>query len=214
MLLWPELSGVFPSLSIASRCHCAPSGAAAFAVASLLLVLAFATLAAKRVVERRARHATPEAICAEVQQTARSLNISTVYRTLELLEQLSLVTHTHLGHGAPTYHLSAQADHVHLVCRDCGKITEVSPQTGAGTSSARAAGQGSKQNAGQDACRSSKRKQGHQREQDVRNNKKQGSFRKTPRKAGPQDPAPNYELGRLRFIDKLPSHRAPVRVRK
>src|SRR5438445_10630490 len=78
----------------------------------------------------------------------------------------------------------------------------------------RAAGQGSKQNAGQDACRSSKRKQGHQREQDVRNNKKQGSFRKTPRKAGPQDPAPNYELGRLRFIDKLPSHRAPVRVRK
>ncbi len=87
-------------------------------------------------------HATPEAICAEVQRTAQSLNISTVYRTLELLEQLGLVTHTHLGHGAPTYHLSAQADHVHLVCRDCGKITEVSPQTVRGLVTALDSGHG------------------------------------------------------------------------
>ncbi len=76
----------------------------------------------------RLDHATPEHICAEVQQTAPSVNISTIYRTLELLEQLGLVTHTHLGHGASTYHLAAQADHVHLVCRDCGKITEVGPE--------------------------------------------------------------------------------------
>jgi Fur family ferric uptake transcriptional regulator len=74
-------------------------------------------------------HATPEDICAEVQQTARGVNISTIYRTLELLEQIGLVTHTHLGHGAPTYHLAAEADHVHLVCRDCGEVTEVSPDT-------------------------------------------------------------------------------------
>ncbi|WP_245966353.1 Fur family transcriptional regulator [Sphaerisporangium album] len=72
-------------------------------------------------------HATPEDICGEVQETARGVNISTVYRTLELLEQLGMVTHTHLGHGAPTYHLASEADHVHLVCRDCGQITEVSP---------------------------------------------------------------------------------------
>ena len=42
-------------------------------------------------------HATPDAICAEVQRTASSVNLSTVYRTLELLEELSLVSHTHLG---------------------------------------------------------------------------------------------------------------------
>ena len=46
-------------------------------------------------------HATPEDIWAEVQQTASGVNISTIYRALELLEQLGLVTHTHLGHGAP-----------------------------------------------------------------------------------------------------------------
>ena len=61
-------------------------------------------------------HATPEEICASVQQTARGVNISTIYRSLELLEQLGLVTHTHLGHGAPRYHLAAEAEHVHLVC--------------------------------------------------------------------------------------------------
>ena len=73
-------------------------------------------------------HGTPEEICATVQQTARGVNISTIYRTLELLEQLGMVTHTHLGHGAPTYHLAQDADHVHLVCRGCGKITEISPE--------------------------------------------------------------------------------------
>jgi Fur family transcriptional regulator, ferric uptake regulator len=38
-----------------------------------------------------------------------------------------MVTHTHLGHGAPTYHLATDADHVHLVCRDCGRVTEIGP---------------------------------------------------------------------------------------
>jgi Fur family transcriptional regulator, ferric uptake regulator len=73
-------------------------------------------------------HATPEEIWADVQQTASGVNISTVYRALELLEQLGLVTHTHLGHGAPRYHLAAEAEHVHLVCAQCGRITQVSPE--------------------------------------------------------------------------------------
>src|SRR5689334_11780791 len=69
-------------------------------------------------------HATPEEIADAVQKTARGVNISTVYRTLELLEQLGLISHTHLGHGAPTYHSTDDADHVHLVCRECGVVSE------------------------------------------------------------------------------------------
>jgi Fur family transcriptional regulator, ferric uptake regulator len=69
-------------------------------------------------------HATPDTICAEVQRTASSVNLSTVYRTLELLEELGLVTHTHLGHGAPTYHVAAEQEHIHLVCRTCGRVEE------------------------------------------------------------------------------------------
>jgi Fur family ferric uptake transcriptional regulator len=69
-------------------------------------------------------HATPEGILAEVRRTASGVNISTVYRTLELLEELGLVSHAHLGHGAPTYHLADRHDHMHLVCRDCDSVTE------------------------------------------------------------------------------------------
>jgi Fur family ferric uptake transcriptional regulator len=69
-------------------------------------------------------HATPDAICAEVQRTASSVNLSTVYRTLELLEELDVVSHTHLGHGAPIYHAAHERDHLHLVCGACGRIIE------------------------------------------------------------------------------------------
>jgi Fur family transcriptional regulator, ferric uptake regulator len=73
----------------------------------------------------RLEHATPEEIYGEVRQTARGVNVSTVYRTLELLEQLGLVQHTHIHHGAPSYHLAEDAQHVHLVCRQCEQVTEV-----------------------------------------------------------------------------------------
>jgi Fur family transcriptional regulator, ferric uptake regulator len=76
----------------------------------------------------RLHHASPEEIFAEVHQTARGVNVSTIYRTLELLEQLGLVTHTHLGHGAPRYHIAGEAQHVHLVCRSCERVTELSPE--------------------------------------------------------------------------------------
>jgi Fur family transcriptional regulator, ferric uptake regulator len=73
----------------------------------------------------RLEHATPEEICSEVRQTARGVNVSTVYRTLELLEQLGLVKHTHIHHGAPSYHIAEDAGHVHLVCRRCEHVIQV-----------------------------------------------------------------------------------------
>lgn len=69
-------------------------------------------------------HATPDDILVEVRNTASGVNISTVYRTLELLEELGLVSHAHLGHGAPTYHLADRHHHIHLVCRDCDNVIE------------------------------------------------------------------------------------------
>jgi Fur family ferric uptake transcriptional regulator len=72
-------------------------------------------------------HATPEDVHAWVRDRASGVNISTVYRTLELLEELGLVKHAHLSHGAPTYHAAAAPEHVHLICRDCGAVSEVEP---------------------------------------------------------------------------------------
>src|SRR4051794_8341975 len=69
-------------------------------------------------------HATPEQVCDFVQAETASLNLSTVYRALELLEELGVVSHTHLQHGSPTYQVADHVDHLHLVCRRCGSVTE------------------------------------------------------------------------------------------
>ena len=70
-------------------------------------------------------HGTPEEILAEVQRTAAGVNLSTIYRTLDVLEQVGLVTHAHIGHGAPTFHAVHADVHIHLVCDKCGSVTSV-----------------------------------------------------------------------------------------
>ncbi|RKT84724.1 Fur family transcriptional regulator, ferric uptake regulator [Saccharopolyspora antimicrobica] len=77
---------------------------------------------------RELGHATPEQVCRKVQGTASTVNITTVYRALDLLEELGLVRHTHLGHGAPTYSVE-EHEHVHLACHRCGEIDEVPCET-------------------------------------------------------------------------------------
>ena len=76
----------------------------------------------------RLGHATPDEVLAAVREESQAINISTVYRTLDLLEQLGLVRHNHISDRAPTYHSTATPDHVHLVCRGCGAITEAGPE--------------------------------------------------------------------------------------
>ena len=70
-------------------------------------------------------HATPEQVLAAVQRKAVAVNVSTVYRTLYLLEEIGLVRHTHLSHGASTFSLRDEVEHVHLVCRDCATVQEL-----------------------------------------------------------------------------------------
>jgi Fur family transcriptional regulator, ferric uptake regulator len=70
-------------------------------------------------------HATPDEVLAHVQRQASSVNASTVYRTLEVLEDLGMVRHLHLGDRAPTYHSVAGEQHFHLKCRVCERVVSV-----------------------------------------------------------------------------------------
>jgi Fur family ferric uptake transcriptional regulator len=70
-------------------------------------------------------HATPDEVLAEVRKQSSAINISTVYRTLEVLEELGLVKHAHLSDRAPTYHSVAGHEHFHLVCRNCHRVISV-----------------------------------------------------------------------------------------
>ena len=69
-------------------------------------------------------HVTAEDLAVTLQADHPDTAESTVYRLLDDLEKLGIVVHVHLGHGAAVYHL-ATGSHVHLVCDDCGAVTEV-----------------------------------------------------------------------------------------
>ncbi len=69
-------------------------------------------------------HQSAEDLAAAVQAQAPDVHLSTIYRNLDELEHLGVVTHAHLGHGPATYHLAAEA-HGHFVCEECGAMVEV-----------------------------------------------------------------------------------------
>ena len=73
-------------------------------------------------VRRGGRHRTAEEIAAEVQQTLPEVNVSTVYRTLELLVSLDLVQETRLAGVAIFYEVAPAPVHHHFVCQRCGAV--------------------------------------------------------------------------------------------
>ena len=70
-------------------------------------------------------HISAEEIHIQARAKYLYINISTVYRTLELLKELGLVTETDLGGGRFLYHPVGKAHHHHLVCRKCGKVQDI-----------------------------------------------------------------------------------------
>jgi len=76
-------------------------------------------------IENTDNHISAEEIYAQVVAKYPHVNISTVYRTLELLKELRLVTETDLGGGRVRYHPSDRGHHHHLVCRECGAIIDL-----------------------------------------------------------------------------------------
>ena len=68
---------------------------------------------------RDLQHATPE----QISEAIPAIDVTTVYRNLEVLEEVGFVKHTHLGHGAASYR-PAEDDHVHVVCHECGAVVD------------------------------------------------------------------------------------------
>lgn len=64
-----------------------------------------------------------EELTEAVQRQAPDVNLSTVYRNLEELERLGVISHSHLGHGPSSYLLASHA-HAHLICSECGTMIE------------------------------------------------------------------------------------------
>ena len=70
--------------------------------------------------------ATAEEIYARVQAQSAAIDISTVYRTLELLQEFHMLTAIDLGDGQRRYELlGVHGEHSHMQCQTCGKLVGV-----------------------------------------------------------------------------------------
>jgi Fur family ferric uptake transcriptional regulator len=63
----------------------------------------------------------------QIAHTGVPLDLTSVYRNLELLEELGVVRHVHVGHGPGLYGLVGEGEREFLVCERCGKVLAVAP---------------------------------------------------------------------------------------
>jgi Fur family ferric uptake transcriptional regulator len=71
-------------------------------------------------------NATIDEIYSRVSVLCSAVDLSTVYRTLDLFEGFSLVSSFKLGDGQRHYELlSEHPSHFHLLCRGCGSLVSV-----------------------------------------------------------------------------------------
>jgi Fur family ferric uptake transcriptional regulator len=70
-------------------------------------------------------HMTADEIMRWVAERYPAINLATIYRTLDLLTSVGLVTQADLGGGASQFELVGATLHHHLVCERCGDMAEI-----------------------------------------------------------------------------------------
>jgi Fur family ferric uptake transcriptional regulator len=76
-------------------------------------------------VARSSGHISVDDVYRQVARDFPDVNITTVYRTLELLEDLGCVRHTHYHGDRAFYERTDEPAHQHLVCMECGGDQEL-----------------------------------------------------------------------------------------
>ncbi len=70
-------------------------------------------------------HASVEDIYEQALLHCGDLDRSTVYRTLERLRELRVLSQTDLGRGCAEYEFVTDQPHHHLVCQGCGQVIDL-----------------------------------------------------------------------------------------
>jgi Fur family transcriptional regulator, ferric uptake regulator len=71
--------------------------------------------------------APADAITCRLADAGHALKPSSVYRSLESLEELGAVKHVHLGHGPGLYALVGRGEREYLACERCGHVLSIEP---------------------------------------------------------------------------------------
>lgn len=80
--------------------------------------------------EKQEDHLSPEEIYEHIKDIYPEIGLATIYRTLQLYEEIGLVYKLNFDDGCYRYEILSQNDkeihqHHHLICKKCGKIIEV-----------------------------------------------------------------------------------------
>jgi Fur family ferric uptake transcriptional regulator len=73
------------------------------------------------------RPLTADEIAAGLEGWLPASDLASVYRNLDTLEEVGLVRHFHVGHGAGLYSLAAAGDLEFVTCERCGALEAVPP---------------------------------------------------------------------------------------
>ncbi|KXS49130.1 Fur family transcriptional regulator, ferric uptake regulator [Halanaerobium congolense] len=74
-------------------------------------------------------HFTAEDLFAAVKKKDQDIGMATIYRTLELMQNLKIINVHDFNEDSRIYELySEESHHHHLICKKCGKLVEFSDQ--------------------------------------------------------------------------------------
>lgn len=81
-----------------------------------------------KVIEKKGNHLTAEELYDLVKVECPEIGLATVYRTIQLLEEIGVIYKLNLDDGCNRYELVNEDEihqHHHLICTKCGNVTEV-----------------------------------------------------------------------------------------
>jgi Fe2+ or Zn2+ uptake regulation protein len=81
-------------------------------------------LAVIQVLREATEHLTPSQVLERTQSIRSAVGLTTVYRTLDLLEELGFVRRLHAGGGCQAYATVRERAGHHLVCRRCHQVVD------------------------------------------------------------------------------------------
>lgn len=80
------------------------------------------------IMENKGEHLNTEEIYELVRKDCPEIGLATVYRTLQLLEEMDIISRINLDDGCSRYEIKTGDEdhqHHHLICQECSKIIEV-----------------------------------------------------------------------------------------
>ncbi len=80
------------------------------------------------ILENQDKHLTTEEIYSEVKKKHPEIGLATVYRTMQLFEEMGIIDRINFDDGFSRFELSTSGDnhhHHHLICEICNKVFEV-----------------------------------------------------------------------------------------